>query len=357
MNLRAMLGQLSISSRGLSRYQWLANPLKLFHGYSPFPLNLDLMLTIRCNLNCITCINTQEKNAKSLSAFKQPEMPPTAWQDIIRDTEKAFFFKPNINLLGGEPSLYKGYLDIAAFAKQRGFRFSYTTNGVFLARDAAAIVSSGVDVVVVSLDGPRELHDSIRGAGVYDTAIEGIRALNAAKRAQGRLAPQVFLNCVISGHNSGQFSQVVDIAQGLDVNCVVYLHFRFPDSEMGAHEIDVARVVQEIEKGKLKAEKNNIALNFCPFIETDEIATYYQKPGNELGHGCVSPWLRMIVTPNGQVIACRHHVVGDLKTSDVKSVWNGSPFRAFRRSLARSGTFPDCERCGRKQYRSPWGRK
>jgi MoaA/NifB/PqqE/SkfB family radical SAM enzyme len=347
-----MFGHLSISSRGLSRYQWLANPLKVLRGYSPFPLNVDFMLTLRCNLDCLTCINTQERNAGILSSYRVPELSPADWKDIVEEVDEAFFFKPNLNLLGGEPSLYKGYLDIMAFAKRRGFRFSYTTNGVFLARDAQDIVSTGIDVVVISLDGPRDVHDSIRGPGTFETAVEGVRAINAAKKAQGKDAPQVFLNCVVSGHNAPYLSQMIDVAAGLDIGCVVFLYFRFYDSELGQHEIDVARIVQEVEAAKRKAADNGVVLNFCPYIKSDQIATYYLKPGNALGKGCVSPWLRMIIVPNGQVIACRQHVVGDLRTegATVGSVWNGRQFRTFRRNLARSGLFFDCERCGRKQY-------
>ena len=59
------------------------------------------------------------------------------------------------------------------------------TNGSLLSRYAADIVSLGIDVVVVSIDGARETHNLIRGASwSYDQAIEGIRALREEQKRQ-----------------------------------------------------------------------------------------------------------------------------------------------------------------------------
>jgi MoaA/NifB/PqqE/SkfB family radical SAM enzyme len=352
MDLRAILGALSISSKGLTRYQRVANFLRLLNGYSPLPLNIDLMLTARCNLACDICINRQEEQAAVLSVCREPELSPVEWMDIVRDIDKSFFLKPNLNLVGGEPSVYEGYLDIAAFAKQRGFRFSYTTNGTFLARDAEEIVSTGVDVVLVSLDGPREIHDAVRGAGVYDSAVEGIRAINELKRVRRKRAPRIFLSCVMNGYNCAHFAHLIDIAEGLGVDYVAFLHFRFPDSEMGRHDIDVDCIADQIAEARSKAAENDISVSFCPRLRSDQIAPYYLQPGNQLGRGCISPWLRMIVAPNGEVVPCRGHVVGDLRMdgTTVKRVWNNAEFRAFRRELARKGQLPSCGRCSRKQY-------
>ncbi len=351
MSFQTWLGKLSISPKALAKYQWTANFLKLFNGYSPFPLHIDLILTMRCNLACDFCVCRQEDNAGIVSAFRAPELSPAEWIDVVKDIKESFYFRPNLNLLGGEPSVYKGYLDIASFIKQQGFRCSYTTNGAFLARDAANIVSIGVDVIVVSIDGAQEMHDSIRGAGVFDNAAEGIRAINEAKKERGKKGPHIYLACTLSSDSHKLFSSLVDVARELEINYVNFLHLQFPDSEMGMHDIDVDDLIQEMARAKAKAADNHIAINFYPHLKTDQIATHYLQSSAQLGTGCISPWIRMVIEPNGKVIPCGDYVVGDVrdKETTTKDIWNSQEFRAVRRRLAQIKLFPSCERCCRKQ--------
>jgi MoaA/NifB/PqqE/SkfB family radical SAM enzyme len=352
MNLR------NLSKPTVFSEAWAARPgtfylLRLLNGHSPcpLPLNIGLTLTFRCNLACDTCLNLQKDSADILAAYREPELSPAEWKDILKNASGRFF-KPNVHLRGGEPGLYQGYLDVMAFIKQRGMRCSFTTNGTFLRRDAADIVSTGIDFIQVSLDGPREIHDSIRGAGVFDQAVRAIRAINAARQAQGKSVPRILLNCVVSAHNAAHFSSLIDLARSLHVQHVVFLYFYFPDSEIGQHDIDVAGVKAEMARAINKAAEHDVRLEFYPPLRLDQIAAYYLQPNNPLGRGCISPWLRIMLMPNGKAIACRDHTVGDLKADGVtlKDVWNGDKFLAFRRELAKSKLFPDCGRCCRKQY-------
>jgi radical SAM protein with 4Fe4S-binding SPASM domain len=352
MGIQTWLGNLSLSQKSFAKYQRFANFLKIFNGYSPFPLNIDLILTMRCNLRCPFCVCRQEEKAGIVSAFRSPELSPAEWIDVVRDIKKSFFFRPNLNLLGGEPSVYEGYLDIAEFIKQEGFRCSYTTNGSFLTRDAEQIVSIGVDVITVSIDGARKLHNKIRGAGVFDRAVEGIQAINKIKKIKGSKAPRVFLACTISSDSHAHLADLIDVANDLEINYVNFLHLQFPDAEMGMHDINVDDLIVEMSKVKTRAREKNVSINFYPHLRAEQISTYYRQPSNKLGKGCISPWLRMVIMPNGRVIPCGDYVVGDVKAegTTIKSLWNSEEFQFFRQKLSRKKLFLKCERCCRKQY-------
>ena len=350
MDYRALLGKLSISSSSLGRFQGIAAVLKLLHGYSPLPLHMDLFLTLRCNLACKMCNLRQPENAKLIAGLARPELSVKEWMGVVRDIRKSFYFRPNLNLLGGEPSVYKGYLDVAAFAKEQGFRCSYTTNGILLARDAADIVSTGLDVVTVSIDGPQDIHDRIRGLGTYERTVQGIRVLNECKKRQGRQV-QVFLACAVTGDNHTHLTDLIDIASDLDIHHVMFLHLQFPDSDIHSHGIDVERLIEEIDRVRRKAHDSNISVALSPNLRRSRIAPYYLHSSNELGGSCVSPWLRMTVMPNGTILACQIHRLGNVRDGiSLGAVWNGESFRNFRRRLARARVFPDCGRCCRRQY-------
>lgn len=351
MNIRRWAGNLSITSKAFGRYQWTANALKLLNGYSPFPFNVGVMLTLRCNLACTMCVERKAENLGFLAPYREPELPLEKWQDIIADIDKSFFFKPNLHIQGGEIGLYKSYLDLTAYAKQLGFRCTYVTNGTSLARDAADIVAIGVDVILVSIDGPRQVHDSIRGPGVFDNVAQGIQAIHAQKKAQGKKAPQIFINYAICSESYRHLSRFVDTAQELGVNYVTFLHYLFPDSEIETHNIDVDYLIQEIGRAEVQAAQKGIKLNYNPRLKMNQLATYYLQPANQLGRNCISPWLRMIIVPNGKIVPCTYHVMGDLSDgTTIKDVWNGEKFRSFRKRLSKNTLLSDCERCCRKQY-------
>ena len=52
------------------------------------------------------------------------------------------------------------------------------TNGLFIDK-YTDIINSCVDVLSVSLDGPKKIHESIRGVkGIYNNIIDNIRKIN-----------------------------------------------------------------------------------------------------------------------------------------------------------------------------------
>ena len=55
--------------------------------------------------------------------------------------------------------------------KQKGLTVQIVTNGVGLEKNAETIVDNGWDMICVSFDGPKEIHDKCRGVpGALDTA-------------------------------------------------------------------------------------------------------------------------------------------------------------------------------------------
>jgi MoaA/NifB/PqqE/SkfB family radical SAM enzyme len=75
-----------------------------------------------------------------------------------------------------------------------------------------------VDNVTVSLDGPEEVHDRIRGAaGTFRRATEGIRALQEARRRAAKDFPAIKVNCVITRHSIPTLLDTYQIVRELGV--------------------------------------------------------------------------------------------------------------------------------------------
>ena len=63
------------------------------------------------------------------------------------------------------------------------------------------LVASGFDSVRVSIDGPREISDSQRGAGSYDKAMAGIEALHREKQRAGSDKPIISIIYTVTSEN------------------------------------------------------------------------------------------------------------------------------------------------------------
>ena len=88
----------------------------------------------------------------------------------------------NLRVTGGEPTVHPDWYGILKEAKRTGLVVSLQTNGVFsdVAETVAKIASLDLDQLSVSFDGPREVHDWLRGNGSHKRLFEGVEALCAA---------------------------------------------------------------------------------------------------------------------------------------------------------------------------------
>lgn len=132
------------------------------------PTKVCLSITSNCNLACRHCLAKSDQTCEDLSRhdlFK-----------IIEELamEKVFF----VSLFGGEPFTRKDVLEIVEFLARFPIGITINTNATLIDDDLAARLSKYKISYVVSLDGSSaETVDRIRGHGVFDQSLRGIRAL------------------------------------------------------------------------------------------------------------------------------------------------------------------------------------
>jgi len=86
-----------------------------------------------------------------------------------------------ISFSGGEPFLYSGLGEVLRHAKSLGLRTTVTTNGYFLQPRRREPLQNFVDVLAVSLDGPPELHNRLRGSErAFDRLCAGLKSLRGS---------------------------------------------------------------------------------------------------------------------------------------------------------------------------------
>jgi len=159
------------------------------------PLLVNIEATHRCNLQCTFCDKAHPD---------APVMPGDRALALLDDLARAGTL--SVCFDGGEALTHPDLGRMVRRAKDRGLRVAISTNGTLIPSRLDDL--RGVDVLKVSLDGRREVHDRGRGPGRYDQALEGVRA------ARSRGIP-VALRMVLAAHNVGDWPHVLETAEGL----------------------------------------------------------------------------------------------------------------------------------------------
>ena len=139
-----------------------------------------------CNMRCRYCFYADEASRRAVADYGR--MRSDTMQQLIR---RAFLYAEgsvSFAFQGGEPTLagIDFYRDFVAEADRQNTRrlpvaYALQTNGLLLDDALCAFLSERGFLVGVSVDGAAETHDACRrdagGAGTYDRAMAGIRAL------------------------------------------------------------------------------------------------------------------------------------------------------------------------------------
>mgnify|MGYP003291287421 CR=1 FL=1 len=153
--------------RNLLNMMWFEKRLKKNRPF--FPAFNMISITETCNLACSGC--WVSKNGKKSLTIEQVD-------GIIEESKKhgSYFF----GILGGEPLLYKGLLDI--FRKHKDCYFQLFTNGTLIDETFALQLRDVANVTpLISVEGLEDESDRRRGRDdVYARTLRGVRACRKA---------------------------------------------------------------------------------------------------------------------------------------------------------------------------------
>lgn len=122
--------------------------------------------SLLCNLSCRHCYSTSGPRQRGA-------LPIDMVLRCLEDCAELGYRVVAVS--GGEPLLYPDLARLLRGARELGLRTSVTSNGTLLTRRRLEGMRDHLDVLAVSLDGPPELHDRIRGApGAFERLEAGL---------------------------------------------------------------------------------------------------------------------------------------------------------------------------------------
>ncbi len=146
---------------------------------------LTLQVTQACNLRCRYCpysgqYNNRQHSNKRMSLEIAKKGIDFLWEHSI-DCEEV-----NLGFYGGEPTIeFNLVRECIEYAKKRfdgkTVRFSITTNGTIITNEIIEYFQSNDVVLMISLDGPKEIHDKNRvfadDSGSFDIVMANIKRI------------------------------------------------------------------------------------------------------------------------------------------------------------------------------------
>src|SRR5258706_206095 len=320
---------------------------RITHRIYQMPV-LVLMPHSRCNCRCLMCdiwkANSEKKEisteelAKHISAFQKLGVKQVA-------------------LSGGEALMHSNLWKLCAQLKSIGVKISLLSTGLTLKTHAQNVVAN-CDDVIVSVDGSREVHNSIRNIpSAFEKLSEGvgeIKKLDPSFRVTGR--------CVLQKLNFRDFFNIIRSAKEIGLDQISFLAADVSSSAFNHTD--------------LKAEqKEEIALSF---VETDEMESILKKSFIDLqkeydqkfiaespakmqslvqhyraligqekfpAKKCNAPWVSAVIESTGDVLPCFFHKsYGNIYKEDFLNIVNSEKAIVFRKQLDISIN-PTCQTC------------
>lgn len=179
------------------------------------PIGVYLSVTERCPNKCIYC------NFRDMSSKNGEEMSTGEVLRIIDELHRLGMRK--LHLTGGEPLLRDDIGEIIGHAKSKGIFVGISCSGIFVPEKIEELINA--DIVMLSLDGPQEIHDSLRGEGSF-------KRVMAAMDRLSEYNIKFWTITVLNKMNLDSIDYVLDMAQ--EKKC--YANFVVTQYHMESHE-------------------------------------------------------------------------------------------------------------------------
>jgi MoaA/NifB/PqqE/SkfB family radical SAM enzyme len=302
-----------------------------------------------CNCRCVMC-DIWKANAENRQLTVDDLRPHLA--DLRSLAVR------RVVLTGGEALMHPNLWTLAECLRDLGAQLTLLTTGLLLKRDAAEVVR-WCDEVIVSLDGPGELHDEIRRVPRgFARLAEGVREIQ-----QRAPAIRVTGRSVIQRRNFRQISGTVAAAHDIGLNQISFLAADVSSEAFnravpwdGARVSDVglslaeAHEFAEVVESLITTHQNDFASGFIAESPSKlrRLPRYFAAlhgEGEFPRITCNAPWVSTVIEADGSVRPCFfHESLGSIHDDSLTTILNSPNAIAFRRRLDVNEN-PICKKC------------
>jgi radical SAM protein with 4Fe4S-binding SPASM domain len=280
-----------------------------------------ISITNRCNFKCRMC---------DIPKNRINELPALQWKKVIKNA--ASCGAQTVVFSGGEPLIREDIFELISFVKNESMAACLTSNG-YLINDWTAdkLRQAGIDVVNVSIEGPKRIHDYLRGKGMFEKAIAALGNLR-------RYKIESTIAATVSRYNYKYLTHIVGIARKYGATTIkfqpfseIFLNNRQDSKDFlisDAEAMKLAQIMQEI----IRISKD-YAVATSPRSYLEMIPFYLARKYFDAGNGCAALDSSCPINCNGDIYPCwvladNGTLISNVKEDSFSNIWNSR-----RRSL------------------------
>lgn len=288
------------------------------------PFTVSIEPTTACNLGCSEC-------PSGLKSFTRPtgKLDLEVNRKLLRSLGKQLFY---INYyFQGEPFLHPQFLELVREAKKHRIYTATSTNAHFITpQKAAEIVASGLDRLIISIDGlTQQTYESYRVHGSLQKVLTGTENLVAAKKKAGSATPHLIFQFLVVKPNEHEVAAIFEKAKEL-----------------------------EVDEVRLKSAQVYDYQNGHPLIPDNEKYARYRRQSDgtyrlkyKTRNHCWRMWSSCVLTWDAKVVPCcfdkdATQVLGTALEENFGVLWKSAAYQQFRQAvLTGRNEIEICKNC------------
>lgn len=255
---------------------------------------------------------------------------------------------------GGEAQLNPELFTLAQMLRRKGIRITLLTAGLLLEFQAQEITGV-IDDVIVSLDGPPQVHNQIRRvANAFEQMAAGVRAIR-----NFRPDMQVSARCTVQRANHAHLFATVEAAKEIGLNSISFLAADVTSSAfnreqgwpakrqetiaLSAEEVEV--LSREVERLHPKHASGFVVESPTKLRRIVDHFRAHLRHAEHVAPICNAPWVSAVIEATGDVRPCFFHpAFGNIHDKPLHEVVNSPAALQFRANLDVA-TNPTCRQC------------
>lgn len=299
------------------------------------PRSIQIEPNNTCNLRCEMC---------DIYALAKKEICNLNFENFKKIISN-FNYWHSLRLWGvGEPFLNKDIFKIIKYESDKGNYVNLSTNANLLDKDTIQkIIDSGLKKLIISIDGgTKKLYEKIRRGAKWEKLMESLQLIKEMITDK-RKKPVVRITTIIMRQTIHELKNIITLAHKYNINTVLVqeLQTGHPGIHISKKESVAAekKALQALKQMVIEGKKKNVNV----IIPDLKVRTKRER--------CVSPWLQVYITCNGDVTPCcrniskSHYICGNILEEPFKNIWNNKKYQNYRKAL-REGNLPSiCKNC------------
>ncbi|HHY12935.1 MAG TPA: radical SAM protein [Firmicutes bacterium] len=318
----------------------LNDDTQVIKGALSVPLQVYLFLTKACNLRCRHCFDNSGTESAGMLTFDEIE-------SLLVELQRLGVKR--LALSGGEPLVRTDFIQILELGAHLGFRINVTSNGTLIDDSVAqqiAEVKEALRFFLVSIEGPEDIHNAIRGDGTFQSAIQGLKAL---RRAGVEAGFTTTLNALNLSRVDALFSLAQSLAlEGFSLSIIKLAGRAATDLPLCGFSPD--QLDKTLDEIRYLEQKTGINVYMKELDSTSDDLELAKVLG---ASKCAAGLFTASITANGDVVACPYlesirtdfgFSVMNIRKLPFSAIWRQAPeFRYIR----ESNVDPRCASCER----------